>query len=111
LDGKPFIPLGQNVGWPEESGAEGYALWLKNMAQAGANAGRLWFVHYFGGTALEWSPSSRNSGYAGVGKYSFEAAERVDRIFSAAAQNGIFLMPCFFSFGDQNWDWKENPYN
>jgi hypothetical protein len=110
-DGKPFIPLGHNLGWPIESGATGYSEWVKALADAGGNAGRLWLVHYYGGTALEWSASRQNSGYAGVGKYSQEAAARVDRIIENAAQQKLYLIVSFFSFGDQNWDWRSNPYS
>jgi len=108
--GRPFIPIGHNLGWPEESGAAGYGEWLKELSAAGGNATRLWLTHYLGGTALEWSASKQNSGYAGAGRYSQEAAWRVDRILESAGERGVWVMLCFFSFGDHNWDWRDHPY-
>ena len=109
-DGRPFIPLGQNLGWPEEGGSEIYTTWLRRLSRAGANCARLWLVHYFAGTALEWSPTGVNDGYRGVGRFSQEAAARVDRILEAAGTHGIHLILSFFSFGDTNGDWPKNPY-
>lgn len=109
--GRTFVPIGHNLGWPDESGSEGYAGWLDDLAAAGGNASRLWLVHYYGGTALEWSRSEHNAGYQGAGRFSQEAAARVDRILEAAEGRGVHLMLSFFSFGDHNWDWPENPYN
>ncbi len=109
--GRTFLPVGHNLGWPDESGSEGYEKWMGELAAAGGNASRLWLVHYFGGTALEWSKSEHNAGYAGAGQYSQEAAARVDRILEVAEAKGVHLMLCFFSFGDHNWDWGKNPYN
>ena len=110
-DGRLFVPVGQNLGWPEESGSRIYATWLGRLAQSGANCARLWLVHYIGGTGLEWSPTPVNAGYRGVGTYSEESAARVDRILDAARDNGIYLILSFYSFGDTNWDWEANPYS
>jgi hypothetical protein len=109
-DGRPFIPIGQNLGWPEESGSRIYSAWLRSLAAEGANCGRLWLVHYMCGTALEWSPKKVNPGYGGVGVYSQESAARVDRMLASALENGVYLTLSFYSFGDTNWDWERNPY-
>jgi len=110
-DGSPFVPIGENLGWPEEDGSRGYAKWLKALSAAGGNCGRLWLVHYMGGTSLEWTGADTNLDYGGVGHYSQESAARVDRILEAARENGVYLILSFFSFGDTNWDWRHNPYN
>jgi len=110
-NGRSFIPVGENLGWPEESGSRGYETWLKSLHAAKANCARLWLVHYFSGTALEWSSSKVNAGYRGVGNFSQESAARVDRILQAAVEQEIYLILSFFSFGDTNWDWEENPYS
>jgi hypothetical protein len=110
-DGAGFIPVGINCAWPIEAGSEIYAQWLDRLAENGANATRLWLVHYYGGTSLEWTRSGVNDGYAGVGRYSQEAAERVDRILDAAEARGIRIMLCLETFGDTNWDWVNNPYS
>lgn len=110
-NGEPFVPIGQNLGWPLEDGSRTYADWLRLLSDVGANCGRLWLVHYMGGTALEWSQSAVNDGYKGVGHYSQESAARVDRILDAAAANNMYLILSFYSFGDTNWDWKNNPYS
>jgi hypothetical protein len=109
-DGRPFIPVGLNLAWPNEDGAGGYARWLDALARAGGNATRLWLVHYFGGTAPEWSSSLEDAGYRGVGRYSQEAGARVDAILEAAAARDVRIMLCVWTFGDCSFDWKDNPY-
>ena len=110
-DGTPFYPIGENLGWPEEPGSRIYGEWLRRLSGAGGNAARLWLVHYMCGTALEWSPKAVNPGFAGVGRYSQESAARVDRFLAAAGRHGVRIILSFFSFGDTNWDWKNNPYS
>lgn len=109
-DGSPYVPVGINCGWPTEAGSRVYAEWLARLSGAGGNATRLWLVHYYGGTSLEWSKSGVNDGYAGVGAYSQESAERVDRILAEAERRGVRVMLCLYTFGDTNWDWQLNPY-
>jgi hypothetical protein len=109
-DGQPFIPVGINCAWPTEAGSAVYRQWLDHLAAAGGNATRLWLVHYYGGTALEWSRSGVNDGYVGVGGYSQESAARVDRILADCEARGIRVMLCLNTFGDLNWDWERNPY-
>ncbi len=108
-DGAPFIPIGINCGWPTEAGSAVYERWLTSLATVGANASRLWLVHYYGGTSLEWTASGVNDGYRGIGAYSHESAERLDRIFAAAERRGIKVMLCLYTFGDFAWDWPSNP--
>lgn len=109
-DGRPFIPIGLNLAWPDELGSQTTAGWLGKLRDAGGNCARIWMIQYYGGTSLEWSPNGVNDGYLGVGRYSQESAARLDRIFAAAQADGLQLMLCFFSFGNHNWDWKNNPY-
>ncbi|MBA3708296.1 MAG: hypothetical protein H0W83_05705 [Planctomycetes bacterium] len=108
-DGAPFIPVGINCGWPTEMGSQVYDRWLTSLAAAGGNATRLWLVHYYGGTSLEWATSEVNAGYRGIGHYSNESAERLDRILAAAERRDIKVMLCLFTFGDFAWDWPKNP--
>lgn len=110
-NGELFVPVGLNLGWPDKSGSKGYEKWLKLLHEAGGNCGRLWLVHYFSGTALEWSESEDNPGYEGVGKFSQRSAARMDSILESATRHDIYLILSFFSFGDTNWDWEENPYS
>jgi hypothetical protein len=110
-DGAPFIPIGINCAWPTEAGSTVYAQWLDHLAAAGGNATRLWLVHYYGGTSLEWSSSGVNDGYHGVGRYSQEAAARVDRILEECERRDVRVMLCLYTFGDVNWDWDANPYS
>lgn len=110
-NGRPFIPLGHNLGWPTESGTKVYGEWLRRLGEAGGNCGRLWLTHYYTGTRLEWSASVRNSGFEGAGRYSIESAARLDRILAQARRHGIFLILTFSSFGDLSQDWAKHPYN
>jgi len=106
-----FLPVGENLGWPEEAGSRIYAEWLRRLGEAGGNCGRLWLTHYMAGTTLEWTKKFENPSYAGAGRYNQAAGARVDRILDAAEASGVHLMLCFLSFGDTNWDWKNHPYN
>lgn len=109
-DGRAWIPVGHNCAWPVEDGAAGWERWIDRLADAGGDATRLWLVHYYGGTALEWSRSGMNDGYVGAGRYSAEAAERVDRLIASAEARGVRVMVCLWTFGDFAWDWPKNPY-
>ncbi len=111
VSGGPFIPIGQNLCWPEENGTVNYGMWLRRLSEAGANCARLWLVHYMCGTAVEWSSKEVHPPYQGVGKYSQEASARVDSILNTADSLGIAVILSFYSFGDTNWDWKNNPYS
>lgn len=110
VDGSAFIPVGVNCAWPDEAGAAGYGAWLDQLAAAGGTATRLWLVHYYGGTAPEWTPSPMNAGYQGVGHYSQEAGARVDAILAHAQARGVHVMLCLWTFGDTGFDWAGNPY-
>jgi len=110
-NGELFFPVGENLGWPEESGSRIYGQWLKKLGAAGGNCGRLWLIHYMAGTTLEWTSKPENRSYEGLGRYNQGAAARVDRILELAEKNGVYLMLCFLSFGDHNWDWEQNPYH
>ncbi len=109
-DGQPYIPIGINCAWPDEGGSAQYGGWLERLRAGGGNATRLWLVHYFGGTAPEWSASLVNGGYRGVGRYSQESGARVDRILEKAQALGVRVMLCLWTFGDASADWKQNPY-
>ncbi len=110
-NGEFFFPVGENLGWPEESGSRIYGEWLKKLGAAGGNCGRLWLIHYMAGTTLEWTSKPENRSYEGPGRYNQGAAARVDRILELAEKNGVYLMLCFLSFGDHNWAWEQNPYH
>jgi hypothetical protein len=109
-DGQPYIPVGINCAWPDEGGSAQYAGWLQQLSAAGGNATRLWLVHYFGGTAPEWSQSQVNDGYHGLGRYSQESGARVDRILQEASRLGVRVMLSLWTFGDFSADWNDNPY-
>src|SRR5262249_12485146 len=49
--------------------------------------------------------------YHGFGRYSQEAAARVDRILEQCERRDLRVMLCLYTFGDVNWDWDSNPYS
>jgi hypothetical protein len=110
-DGTPFIPIGLNIAWPNEDGSQMFAHYLDRLQAVGGNCARLWLVHYYGGTCLEWSHGEMDAGYRGVGHYSQEAAARVDALLEAAQERDIRLIVCLWTFGDLSFDWNDNPYS
>jgi len=110
MDQRPFIPVGTNVAWPNEGGSAMFAHYLDALSAVGGNAVRVWLVHYYGGTALEWSHNDMNAGYSGVGCFSQESAARVDRLLTLAENHHIKLLLSLWTFGDCSFDWANNPY-
>ena len=110
MDHEPFIPVGTNVAWPNEGGTAMFGHYLDAIAAQGGTAVRLWLVHYYGGTALEWSRNAMNAGYSGVGRFSQESAARVDRLLALAEGHHIKLLLSLWTFGDCSFDWAANPY-
>lgn len=108
-DGRPFIPLGHNLGWAGGEGARQYAEWLRRLGEAGGNCSRLWLTHFFAGTALTWTATGANDGYRNYREFSQESGARLDAILASARQHGIYLILSFDSFGDTTWDWPRHP--
>lgn len=118
--GRPLRLIGENVCWSvghsaDESvrgGTYDYDQWFAEMQRAGENYARLWMSPWWAG--LEHTPGTLN-------RYKLDEAWRLDHVFQAAEQDGIYLLLCFdhhgmFQRDNQNWSgnnnfWKTNPYN
>ena len=119
-NGKPFFPVGENMGWPGQRGTYDYDDWLAALGKAGGNWIRLWMCSWSG--ALEWSATGRgerrSGDYHGVGVYSLDNAAKVDAILDAAEKNNVATLLCFGTYGEfttggafNEGQWKANPYN
>lgn len=122
-DGSPYFPVGINLAHPhDDSGTYAYDLYLKAMGEANLNWTRLWMAPPWRSTAvaLEWTDKQFPSEYGrmGLGRYSLQAAWRIDHFVDTAAEFGIYVMLCF---GDEREleattepsraFWPANPYN
>lgn len=117
---KPFFAVGENMGWPGKRGTYDFDDWLQALGKAGGNWMRIWMSSW--NCALEWSRESkgewRNGEYYGVGVYSLGNAWKLDQILDSGAQNNIYVMVCFGTYGEfktggffNEGQWKANPYN
>jgi hypothetical protein len=126
-DGSFFYPIGHSIpatfdvkgeemlgvtGNPFE-GTFAYDRYLKGMASAGENFGRIWLGSWSFG--LEWSPSYHPA-YEGIGRYNQENAWRLDYVLDKAESLEIWLQIALTTFGhwattDKEGDWSASPYN
>ena len=96
--GRTLFLIGHNVTtyFPDEDGA------FDRMAAGGENYTRFWMWRW--GLGLDWGPEA--------GRYSLQAAWRLDRTLELARRRGIYLMLCFDTHQDFLGDlWARNPYN
>lgn len=119
-DEKPFVPIGENMGWAGNEGSFEFDRWLQSLGKAGGNWMRIWMSSWNCG--LEWTPPREGSwqrgDYHGVGVYSLDNAWKLDTILDAAERNNIYTMVCLGTYGEfteggffNEGQWKNNPYN
>ncbi|MCB0639715.1 MAG: DUF5060 domain-containing protein, partial [Lewinella sp.] len=108
-DGSPYVPIGENIAWPNGNPILNYQQWLGGLRANGGNFFRLWQCHW--GLGLEW----RNNGYQGLLQYQQQKAFYTDWLFDYCAENGIYVMYCLQHHGqvatEVNPNWWESPYN
>ncbi len=109
---KTFYPVGENLAWIDPK-RENYRTYFEKLSANHANWVRVWLC-FWGLTELEWS-SNQNHAYHGLKGYSLENAERIDQIFQAARDHGIFIQLVINHHGqystEVNPNWDSNPYN
>ncbi len=115
-NGEPYIPLGFNISWADNNnGSFYYDYFLQRLADAGGNWVRIWMTHYFQGLTIEWGDYHPSGLYNGLGFYSLEVAERLDRIVEQAKKSGIYIqlvLQHHSAFETLKWSsWDDNPYN
>ncbi len=112
--GAPYFPIGLNMCWPRAQGTYDYDVWMASLAEHGGNYIRLWLVN-------EWNPLGlENRAGAGpgngLGRYSQEAAWRIDYLLDLAERLGIKVLMCIDSFNSLDaqgiyGNWHLSPYN
>lgn len=108
--GGSFVPIGENIGWPQSNAYVDYKRWLDKLRDHGANFFRLWHAHW--GLGIEW----RNSGgFQGLRRYRQSSSFYQDWLFDYAAEHGLYAMLCIQHHGqvssNVNPNWSESPYN
>lgn len=88
-DGRPFYPIGANLGWAGERGLEDYEAWLSAYGAVGANWGRVWLSPSWTTFALE------RPGLPGL---DLGNAWRLDQALDLARSHGIYLDLCIDSY-------------
>lgn len=115
-NGDPYIPIGFNICWATDNrGSFYYDYFLNRLRDAGGNWVRIWMTHYYQGLTIEWGEYHPSGYYHGLGRYSLEVAERIDRIIETAEELGIYIqlvLQHHSAFETLQWSsWDENPYN
>ncbi len=115
-DGAGYVPLGFNVDWAgETSGGFAYMDYVDDLAAGGGNWTRLWLTHFAQGLILEWGAYHPTGYYQGLGRYSQQAATRLDTILAHAQQIGVYIQIVLHQhsqFETPQWSsWADNPYN
>lgn len=126
LTSLPFYPIGPNIAWysyegtnTQPKGIYDYEHYI-NIIEGSANYMRVWLSRYqylsLYGPEYTEKEGKNPKVYFNSTLNQKDAAE-LDHIVSYAAQHGITLMPCIFTFGDfcekhsSSSRWKNNPYN
>ncbi|MGV3617457.1 MAG: cellulase family glycosylhydrolase [Fimbriimonas sp.] len=113
-DGRPYWPIGTNLGWASARGTRDYDAWIPTFARSGANWGRLWLAPHWTTLALE-RPRTPEDGL-GIGQYDLGNAWRLDHVVDLAERHGMRLALCVESYNvlrDRiNWpEWERSPLN
>lgn len=107
-DGEPFIPIGENLGWPASSAQPlaSYEQWIRDLAKQRANYLRVWMAPW--AFRLETNET-------GVGRYDQLRAWYVDQLLDRSEQAGLYWQLCLLDHGSfstvQDPEWPNNPYN
>jgi hypothetical protein len=117
--GEPYFAVGENMCWGGPRQTHDYDDWLPPLAEAGGNYIRIWLVRWNMG--LEWSDTdpAKRSRYYGLGKYSLDAAWRLDYVLHRCRELGVYAMLALGYHGElmdrrgyfgENC-WEHSPYN
>ncbi|MCC6625822.1 MAG: DUF5060 domain-containing protein [Chloroflexi bacterium] len=113
-DGRAFVPTGVNLAWNDWFSF--YPQHLAGLAAAGMNYARVWLPSGSAANfALEWTGNLRISQQiqgqgAGPGRYLATSGYRLDRLLTAARDEGVYLQLTLFT-PQQFSDWRaNNPY-
>lgn len=108
-DGKPYLPLGFNLGW-QNGGLPDMVEMLKKMGENGVNWTRIWACAWDGKNP--WVPQS---GEADEDRMLPGAFERWDQLVRACEDAGIAFQFVLFHHGSfstrVNPNWQDHPWN
>lgn len=109
-NGEQYIPVGENMAWPQTNAYVDFSKWIDKLAAHGGNFIRVWNCHW--GLGLEWR---EDGNYAGLKKYHQINSFYLDWLFDFCAAKGVYVMLCLHHHGQVstrvNPNWNENPYN
>ena len=112
-DGTPYVPLGANLAWADDSRVATHRRALRAFAAAGLNWTRIWMVHW-SGLNLDWLPEDMGRSPP-PGALDLRVAADWDKIISTAEDTGVYLQMVlqyhgqYSTVSDSNWGL--NPWN
>ncbi|WP_198661768.1 DUF5060 domain-containing protein [Lewinella sp. IMCC34183] len=110
-DGRQYIPIGENIAWPQAKVVPDYRKWIDGVTDNGGNFLRLWNAYW--GLGLEWLAGY--DGFGGLRRYKQANARYQDWLYDYAAERGLYVMLCLQYHGQVstqvNPAWATNPYN
>jgi hypothetical protein len=110
-NGAQYIPVGENIAYPNSNVIYDYDRQLDKLHPVGANFIRVWMATW--GVALEWTNVGSLTGFGGLKQYKQSAAKQLDYLLGRGQTDGYAIMLCInyhnqFVVGDE---WENNPYN
>jgi hypothetical protein len=110
-NGTQYIPVGENLAYPNTGVIAFYDQELDKLEPTGVNFIRIWMATW--GVALEWTNVGGIIGFNGLKQYKQSAAKELDYLLNRGQANGFAIMLCInyhnqFVVCDE---WENNPYN
>lgn len=109
-DETSYIPVGENIAWPDNNTYQDFTKWLSKLSENGANFFRLWHAHW--GLGIEWS---NGNGFSGLREYKQPNCFYQDWLYDYCADRGIYVMLALQHHGpvstNVNPNWNQSPYN
>ncbi|MDI6782921.1 MAG: PKD domain-containing protein [bacterium] len=109
-NGAVYIPIGYNCAFNSlDANGTQYDEYYSKKSANGMNWTRFWMTD-FNTCALEWGSGHWSGWYSGIGKYSQQAAARVDKVVQKAEKYGIYMQLVlndhgqFSTFVNQRWN-------
>jgi len=114
--GHPYFAIGENMCWPGEAGTYDYDKWMGKLAEHGGNHIRLWLINDWNRLGLENRAETPEGDENGLGRYTQQAAWRVDHVVAMGERLGVRALMCIDSFNSvdsssRDGNWKRSAYN
>jgi hypothetical protein len=113
--GHPYLAIGENMCWPDRGGTYDYDNWMGKLAAHGGNYIRLWLINDWNQLGLENRSETPEGDENGLGRYTQQAAWRVDHILETGERLGVRALMCIDSFNSLSsgghGNWGHSPYN